>query len=59
MGSKLKISFGVNKTVDRHKWITNIKSINRFINHADKEKWKIEEYNFLFFKEKKIFIILL
>ena len=52
----LKYPFGVYKTFDRHKWITNIKNINKFINHADKGKWKIEEYNFIF-QRKRNFLL--
>ena len=48
----LKYPFGVKNTHDRHKWITNLENIKKFVNHVDKKKWKINDYNFIFQRKR-------
>jgi hypothetical protein len=51
-----KYSFGETKPLDRHKWITNIDNIKKFISTINKNKWKIKEYDFIFERKRNILL---
>lgn len=51
-----KYSFGETKPLDRHKWITNIDNIKKFISTINKNEWKIKEYDFIFERKRNILL---
>ena len=42
-----KYIFSENKVLDRHRWIPNVKSIEKFIKSNTPESWKITKYNYI------------
>jgi hypothetical protein len=51
-----KYSFNVNKTNDRHRWLPDCNSIDKFIKFNTPKDWLISEYNFIF-ERKNNFIM--
>jgi hypothetical protein len=47
-----KYSFNINKTNDRHRWIPDYNSINKFIKFNTPEGWFFNEYDFIFPRNK-------
>jgi cyclopropane fatty-acyl-phospholipid synthase-like methyltransferase len=47
-----KYNFSEKKIFDRHRWIPNYKSINRFIKTNIPKNWKILEYNYIFERKR-------
>jgi len=51
-----KYSFNLNKTNDRHRWIPDCNSIDKFIKFNTPKGWLLSEYNFIF-ERKNNFIM--
>ncbi len=47
-----KYPFGEKKPADRHKWITNIHNIKKFISTINNDQWRIKEYDFIFERKR-------
>lgn len=47
-----KYPFGEKKPADRHKWITNIDNIKKFISTINNNQWRIKEYDFIFERKR-------